>query len=354
MTRIPLNNGLSELTDERGRRSYKIISNTSIGLSAGTMFGTANGKFFHTIEGKFEQNKACYTFQEPFSYQFAGAISNNWVMFDKYLNYGLAYQFTFTTGGMMAPDFLYVRGAFSQSFFHRDDPPEVTTLGTTRDYTENGTGLISTTTQTNRLNTMISFEFGARVFSEDYDRAFDYGIVGHFPLKPSYTEQYEFFQNNNSLGKSEHVYVGSTVMFSVRYTFCAKPKEKIDTTSQRPDVYVQTDTSREVDVQESFEVHNKRVRIRVWDRNEVDGDVVTLSMNNELIRKNLKLRKRKKSFTVKLKPGSNILVMYAENLGDIPPNTAALEIKDGKKKRNVNLVSDNGKSGAVELIYMPK
>ena len=46
--------------------------------------------------------------------------------------------------------------------------------------------------------------------------------------------------------------------------------------------------------------------------------------------------------------------LYAENLGDIPPNTAAVQIKDGKKKRNVNLVSDYGKSGAVELIYVPK
>jgi len=71
------------------------------------------------------------------------------------------------------------------------------------------------------------------------------------------------------------------------------------------------------------------------------------------VKKNLKLRKHKRRFRIKLRPGSNILVMYAENLGTIPPNTAAVVIKDGRRKRNVNLVSDNGKSGAVEIIYEP-
>lgn len=347
---------MNVLTDNKGRKRLSITANTSLGISAGTIISNKKGTIFHTIEGKFEQNKACYSFQAPFFFSLKGDTFANWVMTDKYYNWGIAYQFSFSTqaaGMNISPDFLYFRAMLSQSFYHRNFVDRVQ-LGRFEDWSENGTGMRATTVQASTSSYMISMEIGVRTFYDDWSRSFDFGFVAHLPMERTYTDQYEFIQNNNSVGVSNTVYYGSTFMLNARYTFNFKSKEHHLDTTPAPNFYVATDTSREVDVQESFTVHNKRVKVTVWDRNEVDGDVVTLYMNDELVKKDLKLRKRKKRFTVKLKPGSNILVMYAENLGTIPPNTAALQIKDGRKKRNVNLVSDNGKSGAVELIYVPK
>lgn len=345
------------LTDHKGRRRLSITANTSIGLSAGTILANKKGTQFHTIEGIFQNNKACYSFMAPFFFTFQGDTFAKWVMTDKYIYAGISYQYTFSVanrGWSFGSDHMYVRGTFGRTFYHQNFTDRIYE-GRYEDWSENGTGMKATTIRASRQSFMMSFELGFRSFQPDYDRSFDWGIVAHIPFTNTYTDQYEFVQNNVSMGVSNTTYQGATVMMNLRYTFNVKPKERArDTATPPPDIYVSTDTSRDVDVQESFEVHHKHVRIRVWDRNEIDGDVVSLFLNDQLIRKDLKLKRRKKTFKVKLKPGSNILVMYAENLGDIPPNTAALEVKDGKKKRNVNLVSDNGKSGAVELIYVPK
>jgi hypothetical protein len=45
----------------------------------------------------------------------------------------------------------------------------------------------------------------------------------------------------------------------------------------------------------------------------------------------------------------NELGMFAENLGLIPPNTAALIIRDGKKKYEVILNSDYNKNAIIQI-----
>jgi hypothetical protein len=43
----------------------------------------------------------------------------------------------------------------------------------------------------------------------------------------------------------------------------------------------------------------------------------------------------------------NIVTMYADNLGIIPPNTALMIVTDGNKRYEVRMDSDYGKSGSV-------
>jgi len=47
----------------------------------------------------------------------------------------------------------------------------------------------------------------------------------------------------------------------------------------------------------------------------------------------------------------NELVMYAENLGTIPPNTALMVVTDGTKRYEVRITSDLKKSGAIHFIH---
>ena len=57
------------------------------------------------------------------------------------------------------------------------------------------------------------------------------------------------------------------------------------------------------------------------------------------------------TFTIKINPGNsrNELVMYAENLGSIPPNTALMVIYDGDKRYEINVNSNKTTNGAVSF-----
>lgn len=112
---------------------------------------------------------------------------------------------------------------------------------------------------------------------------------------------------------------------------------------------------RKYEVQQTMTVEYSEVLIHVYDKNKVDGDIVTIYLNGELVAENLTVNKDKKEIRLHLQSGSNILVMYAINLGNIPPNTAAIAVNNtGKKFKVSTLVSDFKISGALELIYAPE
>ena len=46
--------------------------------------------------------------------------------------------------------------------------------------------------------------------------------------------------------------------------------------------------------------------------------------------------------------------MYAENLGEIPPNTALMVVTDGENRYEVRISSDLEKSGVIRFVYKPK
>ncbi len=109
---------------------------------------------------------------------------------------------------------------------------------------------------------------------------------------------------------------------------------------------------RKYKVQQTMNVEDNTVKIQVYDKNRVDGDIVSIYLNGELIVENFQVTKEKKEFSLSLQNGSNVLVMYAINLGKIPPNTAAIAISQGDKRPKITtLVSDFKESGALELIY---
>jgi hypothetical protein len=110
---------------------------------------------------------------------------------------------------------------------------------------------------------------------------------------------------------------------------------------------------RKYKVQQTVEVANDVVKIQVYDKNRVDGDIISIYLNGEVLIEDFEVTKEKKEFTLNLKEGSNTLVMYALNAGRIPPNTAAIAVNNKGKYKVSTLVSDFNTSGALELIYDP-
>ena len=89
----------------------------------------------------------------------------------------------------------------------------------------------------------------------------------------------------------------------------------------------------------------------IWDANKEDGDVISLQYNGEWLLRNYSLKNAKRPIQFKLSSaGDNRLILYAENLGSIPPNTCALTFHDGQKIRTLSLVSDKVSCGALKFV----
>ncbi|MBK7122403.1 MAG: hypothetical protein IPH68_06050 [Chitinophagaceae bacterium] len=73
--------------------------------------------------------------------------------------------------------------------------------------------------------------------------------------------------------------------------------------------------------------------------------------NDKILATHLLLTEKPKTFYIKIAPGSsrNELVMYAENLGSIPPNTALMVIYDGNKRYELNISSSKTTNGVVSF-----
>jgi hypothetical protein len=96
-------------------------------------------------------------------------------------------------------------------------------------------------------------------------------------------------------------------------------------------------------------VKKTKISLQVWDNNKEDGDIISLKLNNTWVLTNFKLKNEKYTIPIELKKKDNQLLLFAENLGSIPPNTAAISIDDGTTARTYILNSDMSKSEMVKI-----
>ena len=93
------------------------------------------------------------------------------------------------------------------------------------------------------------------------------------------------------------------------------------------------------------------VKVVLYDNGEIDGDSVSLYMNNELILQHYKLTAQPKVLLVAIDKSLpvNRLVLFAENLGTLPPNTALMEVTVHGKTYELFLSTDYKKNASVEF-----
>ncbi len=103
-------------------------------------------------------------------------------------------------------------------------------------------------------------------------------------------------------------------------------------------------------------VNHENIQIQLVDYMKVDDDTVSVYLNRNLLAKNIRIAKRPALLNFKLDRRIELheLLLYAENLGKIPPNTSEMIVVDGEKKHRVMIVSDKEKTAAVYLRYKPK
>ncbi|MEJ8843106.1 insulinase family protein [Lacibacter sp. H375] len=124
------------------------------------------------------------------------------------------------------------------------------------------------------------------------------------------------------------------------------------TAIQMPENYVPGEEKktgeRDNNVIQTIEIDKPEIKIELFDNGEIDGDSVTVYFNSYPVLSKKQLTDKVTTLNVKaLKGRKNNLVMFAENLGKTPPNTALMRITAGGKVYNVTVESDKKKNGTI-------
>lgn len=96
---------------------------------------------------------------------------------------------------------------------------------------------------------------------------------------------------------------------------------------------------------------NDSLVLALYDNGIVDGDTVSVFMNGENIISRQKLKEAATKKTIYISPGMDSvqLVLFAENLGSIPPNTGLLTVRDGDDVYQVRFSADLEKNASIIL-----
>lgn len=110
--------------------------------------------------------------------------------------------------------------------------------------------------------------------------------------------------------------------------------------------------TRKIETVRSVEIKQDSLLLSLYDNGEIDGDTVSVLLNGNVIMPMQGLTARGISKTIYFTPemgDSMVLVMYAENLGSIPPNTGLLVIHDGEDIFEIRFAGDLRKNSAIIL-----
>jgi hypothetical protein len=127
---------------------------------------------------------------------------------------------------------------------------------------------------------------------------------------------------------------------------------KIKTTAPAGVALVRNYQQREKVILKTIEIQNAAVQLKFFDNKEVDGDSISIYINDKLVATHVRLDLDPfvLNYTFPDSLAEAQVSMFAENLGSIPPNTAAMQIIDGKKKYYIILKSNFTGNAVVSLV----
>lgn len=98
------------------------------------------------------------------------------------------------------------------------------------------------------------------------------------------------------------------------------------------------------------------IQIALYDNGTIDNDTISVYHNNQLVISNGRLSNTPIQINIHCTKTDNRheFVMVAENLGEIPPNTALMVITAGRERYEVFLSSDESRNAKVIINYVPK
>lgn len=111
--------------------------------------------------------------------------------------------------------------------------------------------------------------------------------------------------------------------------------------------------TRNTNLVKTFQITSPHITIQLYDNAEIDGDVVSVFHNGNLITDHQLLTHKAILFTINASvlDSHHEFVMVAENLGLIPPNTALMRITAGNQKFELEVSSDFDNNAKIVIDY---
>ena len=130
--------------------------------------------------------------------------------------------------------------------------------------------------------------------------------------------------------------------------------QRFDKSSFKPESKLPpTLTKRKAELVREIKVDTGVIHIDFYDNGQIDGDTISVYVNNMPTVSYKRLTAKPISISVKIDPKrtEQEVIMVGENLGEIPPNTALMIINAGEKRYQLYLTSDETKNAMVRFIY---
>ena len=133
-----------------------------------------------------------------------------------------------------------------------------------------------------------------------------------------------------------------------------KPKPAPETTLTMPPPAETPPASiggRAVEVGKTVNVKNRTIKLKIWDSQVEDGDVISVYLGEKKVIDQLYLRSKPQEFDIQLPPGKeHYLTVYADSFGKSEPNTARVLIFDGSQEQVIDLVAERKKQQSVKIV----
>jgi len=120
---------------------------------------------------------------------------------------------------------------------------------------------------------------------------------------------------------------------------------------QIPDKSKDKYNKRNYEVVKTIEVTGASIKVDIYDNGQIDGDTVSIFLNEKLLVPPKMLTANPISLSINLSEEEDTydLIMFAESLGTIPPNTAFMIITTSTSRYEVNISSTEQTSGAIRF-----
>jgi hypothetical protein len=111
--------------------------------------------------------------------------------------------------------------------------------------------------------------------------------------------------------------------------------------------------SRENNLVQTLTVTVPTVTVRIYDNGEIDDDSISVYLDKKLVLSHKRLSTAPLTVTIHLDETDAVheLVMVADNLGRIPPNTSLMIVDAGDKRYEVRITSTEQKNAVVRFVY---
>ena len=111
--------------------------------------------------------------------------------------------------------------------------------------------------------------------------------------------------------------------------------------------------NRANELMKSLTVNSPEVTVKLYDNGEIDGDTISVYLDNKLVlsSKGLTTAPLVINFKIDENDTDHELTMVAENLGRIPPNTSLMVVEAGEQRFDVRITSTEQKNAVVRFRY---